>query len=100
MSKIKKALCFVLALAMVFAVAVPAFAADGGDEGIEPYVSYSPCPNCGVLSATSTRTYLYTTDVQHGSHRDVVKVYRVITSCVSCGYYDSRLSNVTDCPAH
>lgn len=89
MSKVKKVLCFVLALAMVFALAVPAFAADGGDEGIEPQGVWVICPNCGNSTAQYDHTDYTPIPTgktrSHNGHTDRQYYYRDWFSCSVCG---------------
>lgn len=103
MSKVKKVLCFVLALAMVFALAVPALAANGGDEGIEPYGLKVQCPRCGA-SATSER--IVTTQQLSVSscpnyghpHVHTMTTTYYAYDCSGCGYWESSKSYSTTCP--
>lgn len=57
--KVKNILCMVLALAMVFALAIPAFAAaDGAGNGGAQPLAYT-CTCGGLLSATGNTTTTY-----------------------------------------
>lgn len=49
MSKVKNVLCLVLALAIVFALAVPAFAEGGGDVATESVQPRAYICHCGAL---------------------------------------------------
>lgn len=89
MSKVKSVLCLVLALAMVFALSVPAFAQD--DE-IEPQ-NVGSCARCGGTSFSYTTSWgdwltTGTTNCQHG--RSGVDLYQTRRGtrahyCTSCG---------------
>lgn len=99
MSKVKNVLCFVLALAMVFALAVPAFAANSGEEGIEPQGIQIPCPNCGYGPAEfiCSRTETISTK-QHGTHRDSYMHFYDEYSCPDCGLVKMNHRYAWYCP--
>lgn len=102
MSKAKNVLCLVLALVMVFALAVPAFAAGGDDEGIEPYGQWVKCPRCGADAAYSKYTTTEQVSVSTCPNFGHTHAHRVITTtyaydCTGCGYWEKH-DYSTVCP--
>ena len=107
MKKVKKLLCLVLALAMVFSLAVPAFAAEETVEEEEEAYSYA-CPQChyalkngNFLIRTTTRIVTAGNCRNYaGQHNHTIPVYQNRDYCTKCGYYNglSTFNGYDECP--
>lgn len=100
MSKVKKILCFVLALAMVFALAIPAFAEGIGDGEASAYTVWVHCPNCGGSTARFDYTESKWTGAtrNHNGHTDMQKHSVDWYICSVCGRYSMNDRYVWVCP--
>lgn len=101
MSKVKKVLCFVLALAMVFALAVPAFAEGTGDGGVSTCGVGVMCPKCGNGARSIEHDLIGTRNVWHSGygHNDVQTYYYDRVNCDSCGSTQINIRVIsTYCP--
>lgn len=99
MRKMKNILCMVLALAMVFALAIPAFAAADGAEngGVQPLAYTCTCGGLLAFSKTVSTTYEGGTMQQNGcsnlsyAHYHYTRVVVNAYVCNSCG----KTTNIT-----
>lgn len=101
--KVKSVLCMLLALTLVFALAIPAFAADGGDEGIEPYGQVISCPRCNgsaTVEHFDTTTLVTVPNCQNhpANHAHYLRTVYDAYNCNRCGYWESTKRYTTTCP--
>ncbi|MCI9553558.1 MAG: hypothetical protein HFE94_08505 [Acutalibacter sp.] len=104
MKNVKKLLCLMLALAMVFSLAVPAFAAEEVFEEEEGYA----CPQCqyalkngDFLLKTTTRIVTAgTCRFYSKQHNHTIPVYQNRDYCSKCGYYNALYTRngIDECP--
>ena len=92
-----------LALAMVFALAIPAFAADDGDGDIVPYGQVVPCPRCqGSATAehiSKKETLSVSSCTKFGyPHTHTMTTTYTAYNCSSCGYWETAKNYTTTCP--
>lgn len=102
MKKVKSVLCLMLAFAMVFALAVPALAAETDDDCCDAgtYGVWVMCAKCG----NSTARFDYTESVwtgntrSHNGHTDMQKYSVDWYTCSVCGAYSMNKRYVWVCP--
>lgn len=95
--KVKKLFALVLAVAMVFALAIPAFADEAGTYG-----SIVQCPRCGGQATVETRTRTERVSVSYCSKYNFPHAHTVTTkysaySCQGCGYWEDVINTTSTC---